>query len=193
MSYSETAHAQTTVFVLVSLLLNKILRQNPRKGERVQLITVGKSRQQEHEAADHMMLTLRKQGAQHHFPVHAGPSPGTLLPTFGRSFHLSIVRKMPPQVHPETSLPGGSVKLTLKTGTNTGLWLGRGSNDRAKRLWTEAIINLFLFKLIVSGILVQYQKANTGKVDVIPFLLISQGRNPKEGLFVAEGRRHGVS
>lgn len=55
------------------------------------------------------------------------------------------------------------------------------------------MISVFPFKLIVSGILVQHQKANTGKVDVIPFLLISKGRNPKAGLFVAEGRRHGVS
>lgn len=62
-----------------------------------------------------------------------------------------------------------------------------GSND------CEAMISLFPFKLIVSGILVQHQKANTGKVDVIPFLLISKGRNPKAGLFVAERRRHGVS
>ena len=28
---------------------------------------------------------------------------------------------------------------------------------------------------------------------VIPFLLISEGKNPKEGLFVAEGRGHGAS
>lgn len=79
--------------------------------------------------------------------------------TFGRSSYLNMARKMPPppQVYPEASLPGDSMKLTLNRNNHRALGRDRlqvtGPNDHEQKpVKPQGTMNPFSFKLIISGI-----------------------------------------